>query len=58
MREFVGETATRGRNRGQGEEVEEEKPQAPQVDWAGLQAINQDIIASFKSKVPISVIQW
>lgn len=49
MREFVTEEVEKQpqeeETEAKGEEVEEEKPQAPQVDWAGLQAINQDIIA-------------
>lgn len=49
MREFVTEKADtqeeEKETQAQGEEVQEEKPKAPQVDWTGLQGINQDIIA-------------
>ena len=49
MREFVTEKVNtqeeEKETQVQGEEVQEEKPKAPQVDWTGLQTINQDIIA-------------
>ena len=49
MREFVTEKVDTQEEEKeiqvQGEEVQEEKPKAPQVDWPGLQSINQDIIA-------------
>ena len=44
VREYVTAIPEEEENNAEGEEVQEEKPQAPQVDWEGLLAKNKDVI--------------